>query len=402
MSMSVERCARQFNRGVRMASTVGCEVATDSGRLLDSRPNAFEIFAASRSPSLHTMCPEDEGQPSALRTKSKRDHSAHVRSVLCYTAAQIFWGPRVRIVERLRTTWVAILIGSFALGATATATPTSPEPKAKSSAPAKAKPKPAAGRNKADVRSSAFVIVDEASDDVLLAQKADMAMPIASITKLMTAMVVLDAKQPLDEPLKITKEDRDIEIGRRSRLVVGASLTRGELLHLALMSSENRAANALGRNYPGGIPALLKAMNAKAKGLGMKHTHFADATGLSNGNVASPRDLVKLVNAASAQPLIREFSTDPEEVVMVGKYPVEYRNTNSLVRKPDWDVVVQKTGFTNAAGQCLVMKTIIDERPVVMVLMNSFGKYTRVADASRVRKWMESTAKAAYAAARNN
>lgn len=294
------------------------------------------------------------------------------------------------------------MIGAFAVAATAA--PTASDPKSQPAAPATAttKPKPSVARNTADVRSAAFVIVDEASDDVLLAQKADTAMPIASITKLMTAMVVLDAKQPLDEPLKITKEDRDIEIGRRSRLVVGASLTRGELLHLALMSSENRAANAVGRNYPGGIPGLLKAMNLKAQRLGMKNTRFADATGLSNGNIASPRDLVKLVDAASAQPLIREFSTDPEEVVMVGKYPVEYRNTNSLVRKPDWDVVVQKTGFTNAAGQCLVMKTIIDERPVVMVLMNSFGKYTRVADASRVRKWMQASAKAAYAAARNN
>lgn len=297
----------------------------------------------------------------------------------------------------------AILIGFCALSATAATTAL--EPKAKSAAvPTKAKPtakssaKPVA-RNKADVRSAAFVIVDDQNDDILLAQKADTAMPIASITKLMTAIVVLDANQPLEEELKITKADRDIEIGRRSRLVVGASLTRGELLHLALMSSENRAANAVGRNYPGGIPGLLKAMNAKAKSLGMKSARFVDATGLSNGNVASPRDLVKLVDAASSIPLIREYSTDSEQTVMVGKYPVEYRNTNLLVRKPDWDVVVQKTGFTNAAGQCLVMKAIIGERPVVMVLMNSFGKYTRVADARRVRKWMETTAKATYAAA---
>jgi serine-type D-Ala-D-Ala endopeptidase (penicillin-binding protein 7) len=289
-----------------------------------------------------------------------------------------------------------MLLALCTFNATAT-TATERHDKAVPASKAKAKSR-AAARNEADVKSAAFVIVDERNEDVLLAHKADTATPIASITKLMTALVVLEAEQPLDEMIKITKADHDIEIGRRSRLVVGASLTRGELLHLALMSSENRAANAIGRRYPGGIPALLKAMNAKAKSLGMKSARFADATGLSNANVASPRDLVKLVNAASQNPLVRHYSTDPEEVVMVGRYPVEYRNTNLLVRKPDWDVVVQKTGFTNAAGQCLVMKTIIDNRPVVMVLMKSFGKYTRVADARRVRKWME-TAALAYVGA---
>jgi D-alanyl-D-alanine endopeptidase (penicillin-binding protein 7) len=238
--------------------------------------------------------------------------------------------------------------------------------------------------------------MDEQTADVLLAKKADTAMPIASITKLMTALVVLEGQQPMDEVLKIIADDRKIEPGGRSRLVVGASLTRADLLHLALMSSENRAANAVGRNYPGGLAGLLRAMNAKAKSLGMKSSHFVDATGLSEGNVATPRDLVKLVTAASSHETIREYSTDVEQTVKVGKYLVEYRNTNSLVRKADWDVVVQKTGFTNAAGQCLVMKTIIDDRPVVMVLMNSFGKYTRVADARRVRKWLETGERLAY------
>jgi D-alanyl-D-alanine endopeptidase (penicillin-binding protein 7) len=310
--------------------------------------------------------------------------------MLCYTAAQISLGTSVRIVERLQTILVATLFGLCSVTASANVA----EPKSKTSAPAaktKAKAKPVVGNKKTDVKSAAFVVVDEQNSDVLLAKKADTAMPIASITKLMTALVVLEGEQPLDEPLKITKEDRDIEVGRRSRLVVGASLTRGELLHLALMSSENRAANAVGRNYPGGVPGVLKAMNAKAKALGMKSARFVDPTGLSNGNVASPKDLVKLVNAVSRNQMIREFSTDAEETVLVGRYPVEYRNTNLLVRKPDWDVVVQKTGFTNAAGQCLVMKTIIDDRPVVIVLMNSFGKYTRVADARRVRKFVEST-----------
>jgi D-alanyl-D-alanine endopeptidase (penicillin-binding protein 7) len=291
---------------------------------------------------------------------------------------------------------VAMLLALFALNATATTT--SPAPKSKTAAPApksKPRPKPVPALSRADVRSAAYLIVDEQNEDVLLARKADLAMPIASITKLMTALVVLDAKQPLDEELKITKDDRQVEPG--GRLAVGASLTRGELLHLALMSSENRAANAIGRNYPGGLPELLKAMNAKAKALGMTKARFVDPTGLSSGNVASPQDLVKLVNAASNHALIREYSTDPEEIVTVGKHLVEYRNTNLLVRKPDWEVIVQKTGFTNAAGQCLVMKTMIDERPVVMVLMNSFGKYTRVADARRVRKWVETSAKVTYA-----
>lgn len=305
----------------------------------------------------------------------------------------------MRIVERLRTIIAMTLLGPFALGAYAS-TAQSPPSKTAAAVP-KAKPKLAALPNAADVRSDAFVILDERNEDILLSRKADMAMPIASITKLMTALVVLEAQQPLDERIKITQEDRDIEIGRRSRLVVGATLTRGELLHLALMSSENRAANAVGRHYPGGVPGLVKTMNAKAKTLGMKSAWFTDATGLSNDNVASARDLVKLVNAASRHPLIREYSTDPEETVRVGEHFVEYRNTNLLVNKPDWDVVVQKTGFTNAAGQCLVMKTIIDERPIVMVLMNSFGKYTRVADARRVRQWMETTAAAAYAAIDN-
>jgi serine-type D-Ala-D-Ala endopeptidase (penicillin-binding protein 7) len=317
--------------------------------------------------------------------------------MLCYTAAQISLGTSVRIVERLQTILVATLFGLCSVNAGAVVA----EPKSKTSAPtAKPKAKTATAK-KTDVKSAAFVVVDEQNSDVLLAKKADTAMPIASITKLMTALVVLEGEQPLDEQLKITKADRDIEVGRRSRLVVGASLSRGELLHLSLMSSENRAANAVGRNYPGGLPGVLKAMNAKAKTIGMKSARFVDPTGLSNGNVASPKDLVKLVNAASRNPLIREYSTDADETVIVGKYPVEYRNTNLLVRKPDWDVVVQKTGFTNAAGQCLVMKAIIDDRPVVMILMNSFGKYTRVADARRVRKFVESSSAAVSLAGAN-
>ena len=241
-----------------------------------------------------------------------------------------------------------------------------------------------------EIRSNSVLVIDESDSSVLLSKNADVAVPIASITKLMTALVVLEADQPLDEAIKITNDDRNIDRNAPSRLPVGASLSRAELLHLALMSSENRAANALGRSYPGGTKGVLAAMNAKAKALGMKRTHFKDTTGLSEGNIASPADLTKLVMAASAHPTIRKYSTDPEEVVTVGRYPVEYHNTNNLVRKADWDIVVQKTGYTQAAGRCLVMKAVINDHPVVMVLMNSYGKYTRTADAVRVRRWMES------------
>lgn len=258
---------------------------------------------------------------------------------------------------------------------------------AASSTPAKAAKPKARGP---EIRSSAVLIVDESDSSVLLSRNADVAVPIASITKLMTALVVLEAGLPLDEVIRITKEDRAIDKSSPGRLAVGSQLTRGELMHLALMSSENHAAHALGRTYPGGTAAILRAMNAKAKALGMKRTHFTDTTGLSSGNIASPADLVKLVAASARNPHIAAYSTDPEETLMVGKQPLEYRNTNNLVRKPEWDITVQKTGYTQAAGRCLVMKTYIEDRPVIMVLMNSFGKYTRTADAIRVRRWMES------------
>ncbi len=240
-----------------------------------------------------------------------------------------------------------------------------------------------------DIRSSAALVVDARDSSVLFAQRDDAAVPIASITKLMTALVVLDGRQPLDEMVTITGADRDLARGSPSRLGVGTRLSRGELLHLALMSSENRAAQALGRSYPGGPAAFVSAMNAKAKALGMTNSRFADPTGLSSGNVASARDLVKLVKAASTDPLIRRYSTDERHTVVAGKHALEYRNTNNLVAKPDWTIAVQKTGYTMAAGQCLVMQTVIEGRSVVIVLLNSFGKYTRIADARRIRQWME-------------
>jgi D-alanyl-D-alanine endopeptidase (penicillin-binding protein 7) len=239
------------------------------------------------------------------------------------------------------------------------------------------------------LRSESVLVLDRDTGNVLYERRADQAAPIASITKLMTALVVLDGGQPLEEAVEITTEDRQRTEGNHSRLAVGTSLTRRALLRLALMSSENRAAQALGRSFPGGESAFVQAMNEKAAALGMTRSRFADPTGLSSGNVASPRDLVKLLTAAGSQRLISEFSTQPDEWVIVGNQYLEFRNTNPLVRDPDWHVQVQKTGFINAAGRCLVMEAHIDGRPVVMVLLNSAGRQTRVADARRVREWID-------------
>ena len=249
--------------------------------------------------------------------------------------------------------------------------------------------KPAVHLGKLDVRSSSVIVLDAVDSSVLYAKQAQSPVPIASITKLMTALVVLDAGQPKDEMIELTTADRRLERSSASRLAIGSKISRGDLLHLALMSSENRAAHAVARAYPGGLPACIKAMNMKARALGMKTARFTDPTGLSSGNVSSASDLAKLVAAAAADPTIRTYSTSTSHTVAVGRQLLEFRNTNSLVNKADWDVMVQKTGYTSDAGQCLVMKTVIRERPVLIVLLNSFGKYTRVADVRRIRKWME-------------
>jgi len=243
------------------------------------------------------------------------------------------------------------------------------------------------------VRSAAALVVDSNTGDVIYEREAGHVAPIASITKLMTALVVLDGKQPLDEVIEITADDRWKGKGAFSRLPVGAKLTRADLLKLALMASENRAAVTLARNYPGGTKAFVKTMNLKAKALGMTKTRFDEPSGLSSGNVSNARDLVKLVNAAARDPVISEYSTlFSHEVRVSRKSTLVYRNTNLLIGKPDWTIHLQKTGFTNDAGECLVMQTVIDERPVTLVLLNSFGKLTRTADARRIRKWMEAGA----------
>ena len=240
-----------------------------------------------------------------------------------------------------------------------------------------------------EIRSAAVLVADANNGEVIFERDAGRVAPIASITKLMTALVVLDGQQPLDEKVEITNDDRWNGKGAHSRLPVGAKLTRGDLLRLALMASENRAALVLARNYPGGKAAFVRTMNAKAKALGMTKTRFDDPSGLSSLNVSSARDLAKLVSAATRDTRIREFSTLQSHEVRVGRSVLGYRNTNLLIGRPDWEILVQKTGFTNDAGECLVMQAMIGERPVTMVLLNSFGKLTRTADARRIRKWME-------------
>ncbi len=243
------------------------------------------------------------------------------------------------------------------------------------------------------LHSSAALVYDSTHAAVLYSRHSDVAMPIASITKLMTALVVMEAGQPLDEVLEISDQDRSLTLNKvsLSRLLPGTRLTRGDLLHLALMASENRAAHALGRNYPGGVEACVQAMNAKARELGMTNAHFVEPTGLSDENVASPEDLSKLVMAAAQVPAIRDYSTDGDYLVQVGRHMLHFKNTDSLVSRPDWNIVVQKTGYISEAGRCLVMQTVIEDRTVVIVLLNSFGKRTRVADARRVRRWVETT-----------
>jgi D-alanyl-D-alanine endopeptidase (penicillin-binding protein 7) len=243
---------------------------------------------------------------------------------------------------------------------------------------------------KPDVHSHAFYVLDETDSSVLAARNEQVPAPIASITKLMTALVVLEAEQPMDEMLKITSADVRGTVGGNSRLAPGAKLSRGDLLHLALMSSENRAAHSLCRNYPDGIAACVQAMNDKAAALGMTTARFVEPTGLSSHNVASPEDLAKLVLAAAQNPTISEYSTDASHAVYVNRQRLDYRNTNRLVGNPAWRVNVQKTGYISQAGRCLVMQTVIDGRDIVIVLLNSWGTLTRIADAKRIRSWMES------------
>jgi D-alanyl-D-alanine endopeptidase (penicillin-binding protein 7) len=238
------------------------------------------------------------------------------------------------------------------------------------------------------LNSSAVIVIDQISGEVLIEKNPDAVLPIASITKLMTALVVLDAGLPLEELITITKEDADLEKNPVSRLPVGAHFTRGELMHLSLMSSENRAAHALGRTYPGGMRAFVAAMNIKALKIGMTQARFTEPTGLNNGNVASPRDLVRLVEESYLVPEIREYSTSRDLMVRVRGRPVQFMNSNALARGEGWDLGVSKTGFIRDAGRCLVMQADFESRPVIMVMLDAQGKQHRERDAQRIREFI--------------
>ena len=240
-----------------------------------------------------------------------------------------------------------------------------------------------------DLKSSVALVIDQETKEVLLSKNDNAVLPIASLTKLMTGMIISQAKLPMDEPVTITQDDVDTEKGSRSRLAVGATLTRGEMLHLALMSSENRAAHALGRTYPGGLTAFVTQMNLKARLLGMTDTRYVEPTGLSSNNQSSARDLATLVNVAHADPLLRELSTSPGYEVAVGHKTLQYNNTNGLVKNPTWDKKKKKTGYISEAGRCLVMQTQVAGRKIIMVFLDSAGKFSRLGDAERVRHWVE-------------
>ncbi len=248
----------------------------------------------------------------------------------------------------------------------------------------------AAAAEAPDLKSSAALIMDADTGEILYGKNEAAVVPIASITKIMTAIVTLDAGLPLDETITVSADDAEAGAARRrARLPVGATLTRAEFLQLALMASENRAAAALGRAYPGGMDAFVNAMNAKAHELEMADSRFVEPTGLSSGNVSSAGDLAKLVRAAQAYPLIAEYSTMPNADYAIRGRRVAFANTNGLVRGGSWEIGLSKTGFINAAGRCLVMQANVATRSLIIVLLDSVGKYTRIGDANRIRQWLD-------------
>jgi D-alanyl-D-alanine endopeptidase (penicillin-binding protein 7) len=255
-----------------------------------------------------------------------------------------------------------------------------------------AKPAALPLRGDPQLKSNVALVIDAASGNSIYEKNGSEVMPIASITKLMTAMVVLDSGAPLDEPIRITGADVDKLKNSSSRLTVGLTLTRRDLLLLALMSSENRAASALGRAHPGGMPAFVAAMNRKAQSLGMTDTRFVEPTGLDSGNLSTARDLARLVHASGSYELIGEYSTMTQHAVAPSghRHPLEFRNSNRLVANPDWTIGVSKTGYIREAGRCLVMQARVAGRQVIIVLLDSWGTLTRIGDANRIKRWMES------------
>jgi serine-type D-Ala-D-Ala endopeptidase (penicillin-binding protein 7) len=250
------------------------------------------------------------------------------------------------------------------------------------------------------LRSAAFMVQDQSTGECLLSKRAEISMPIASISKLITAMVVLDAGLNMEESITIEEQDKDTLRHSTSHLPVGTCLSRREALLLALMASENRAAHALARTYPGGVAALVRAMNEKARSLALKETHFVDPTGLSDENVSSARELSRIVDAASHYTQICACTTQPETTLQLGRKKVRFVNTNPLVRNRHWEIGLSKTGYIEEGGRCLVMQTHLAQRKILIVLLNSSGKNTRLADANRIKQWMESSEKSQKKASR--
>jgi serine-type D-Ala-D-Ala endopeptidase (penicillin-binding protein 7) len=243
-----------------------------------------------------------------------------------------------------------------------------------------------------DLRSSVAFVMDQDTKEILLEKNESAVLPIASLTKLMTGLLISENRLPMEEIITITSADVDTEKGSRSRLPVGTMLSRGELLHLALMSSENRAAHALGRTFPGGMASFVDTMNARAHSLGMRNTRYAEPTGLSSANQSTAQDLALLVAAASRDNLLRDLSTSPTYTALVGNRLTQFNTTNALVKNPDWEIGLQKTGYISEAGQCLVMQAKVAGRKLIMVFLDSKGKFSRVADAQRVKRWVEANA----------
>jgi D-alanyl-D-alanine endopeptidase (penicillin-binding protein 7) len=248
---------------------------------------------------------------------------------------------------------------------------------------------PGRGPAKLSLKSASALVLDQDTGQTLLAKQAGSVQPIASLTKLMTAMVLLDAHLDPQEILTITNDDKDMLRHSKSRLPVGTRLPREQALLLALLASENRAAHALGRTFPGGLSAFVQAMNAKARELGLEEARFEDPSGLSSGNVASARDLALLLEAAYRYPEIRDFSTRPATTIQAGRRSIQFPNTNALVRSPRWTIGLSKTGYIQEAGRCLVMQAMLANRPVLIILLDSWGKYSRLGDANRIKQWME-------------
>lgn len=259
-------------------------------------------------------------------------------------------------------------------------------------APKKSASRKATARNPR-LRSASVLVTNPANGKVIYSKNADMVVPIASISKLMTAMVVLDAKQGMSETLTVTNDDIDTIKGTHSRLAIGTKLNRRNMLCLALMASENRAASALSRHYPGGQKSFVAAMNKKARALGLKDTHFEEPTGLNSANVSSARDLARMVAAAHKYSLIRKYTTTPKYTITLGGKKETFRNTNKLVRNSNWDISLSKTGYISEAGRCLVMQAKVAHRPTIIVLLDSQGTMTRIGDANRIRQWIEHSPK---------